>query len=150
MEEYDQIKTIVNGLKKKFHTSDPFKIADSIGVLYQFGNCTHAGCYMYLKKHRYIFLSNSLNDVEKQVVMAHELGHALLDTKENCYFIRHKTLLLNSKIERRANTFAAYMLIDDNILEDYKYFTKEQFCNSIGLPIELLELRLKNYIYKNF
>ena len=26
MEEYDQIKTIVNGLKKKFHTSDPFNI----------------------------------------------------------------------------------------------------------------------------
>lgn len=148
MEEYGQIKTIVNGLKKKFHTSDPFEIADSIGVLYQFGNCTHAGCYMYLKKHRYIFLSNSLNDCEKQIVMAHELGHALLDTKENCYFIRNKTLLLNSRIEKRANTFAALLLIDDFLIDEYKYFTKEQFCNLTGLPMELIELRLKNHVYK--
>ncbi|WP_235839258.1 hypothetical protein [Clostridium sp. Marseille-P2415] len=38
----------------------------------------------------------------------------------NCYFIRNKTLLLNSKFERRANTFAAYLLIDDNLLFGFK------------------------------
>lgn len=98
---------------------------------------------MFLKNHRYIFLSNRLNNFDLKLVMAHELGHALLDRKANCYFIRNKTLLLNSKLERRANLFAAYLLIDDEMLVEYKGYTKEQFCNCTGYPKELIELRLK-------
>ena len=143
MGEAEQIKLIVNRLKQKFKTADPFELADCMGVLYQIGECKHDGCYMFLKKHKYIFLNNKLNDIQLNIVMAHELGHALLDWKENCYFIRHKTLLLNSKIERRANTFAAYLLIDDDTLDEYKGFTKEQFSNSTGIPMELIDLRLK-------
>ena len=98
---------------------------------------------MFLKKHRYIFLSNTLEGTELKVVMAHELAHAIFDRKENCYFIRNKTLLLNSKIERRANRFAAYLLIDNDTLEYYADCTKEQFCNCTGFPKELIELRLQ-------
>ena len=45
---------------------------------------------MFLKNHRYIFLSNRLSGVELKVVMAHELAHAIFDRKENCYFIHQK------------------------------------------------------------
>lgn len=100
---------------------------------------------MFLKNHRYIFLSNQLDKKELRLVMAHELGHALLDRKANCYFIRNKTMLLISKLERRANLFAAYLLISDDLLSQYEGYTKEQFCHSTGYPYELLELRL----YKN-
>ena len=75
--------------------------------------------------------------------MAHELGHALLDRKANCYFIRNKTLLLNSRIERRANLFAAHLLITDDMLEEYSRCTKDQFCACTGYPKEVIELRLK-------
>ena len=77
--------------------------------------------------------------------MAHELGHAVLDRKQNCYFIRDKTLLLNSKFERRANLFAAYLLITDDMLQDYAGHTREQFCECTGYPPELLDLRLKKW-----
>ena len=76
--------------------------------------------------------------------MAHELGHAILHVKENCAFMSNKTLLLTSKIERQANLFAANLLITDNMLQEYAGYTQEQFCNSTGYPMELLELRLKN------
>lgn len=143
MEDLMRVKRLVAYCTKKCGTSNPFEIADQLGILYQIGNCEHEGCYMFLKNHRYIFLSNRLDRTELNLVMAHELGHALLDRKANCYFIRNKTLLLVSKLERRANLFAAYLLITDNMLQDYAGYTKDQFCRCTGYPKELIELRLK-------
>ena len=144
MGDVERVKRLVSYYRKMYDTSNPFEIADHLGVLYQIGICKHEGCYMFLKNHRYIFLSNRLEDQELNLVMAHELGHALLDRKANCYFIRNKTLLLNSRIERRANLFAAYLLISDDILKEYAGCTKEQFCQCTGYPMELIELRLRN------
>ena len=143
MGDIERIKRLVSYYRRMYDTSDPFEIADRLGVLYQIGNCKQEGCYMFLKNHRYIFLSNQLKDQELNLVMAHELGHALLDRKVNCYFIRNKTLLLNSRIERRANLFAAYLLITDDMLKEYIDCTEEQFCTYTGYPKELVELRLK-------
>lgn len=143
MGETERIKRLVAYYVRRFDTSDPFKIADQLGVLYQIGNCKNDGCYMFLKNHRYIFLSNHLNDTELKLVMAHELGHALLDRKTNCYFIRNKTMFSTSRLELRANLFAAYLLIGDDMLKEYAGYTEEQFCNCTGYPKELIELRLK-------
>lgn len=146
MGEAERIKRLVAYYRKLYGTSNPFEIADRLGILYQIGNCKHEGCYMFLKNHRYIFLSNRLEFPELNLVMSHELGHALLDRKANCYFIRNKTLLLNSRIERRANLFAAYLLIPDSLLEEYIGSTLDQFCSCTGLPEELIELRLKGHM----
>jgi Zn-dependent peptidase ImmA (M78 family) len=143
MEDLMRVKRLVAYCTKRCGTSNPFEIADQLGILYQIGNCDHEGCYMFLKNHRYIFLSKSLDRTELNLVMAHELGHALLDRKANCYFIRNKTLLLVSKLERRANLFAAYLLISDDMLADYHGYTQDQFCQCTGYPKELIELRLK-------
>jgi Zn-dependent peptidase ImmA (M78 family) len=144
MGENERIKRLVAYYTKLYQTSNPFELADRIGVLYQIGNCKHEGHYMFLKNHRYIFLSNTLEGNELNLVMAHELGHALLDRKTNCYFIRNKTLFLSSKIEKRANLFAAHLLITDDMLQDYKGHTREQFCNCTGYPEQLIDLRLKS------
>lgn len=143
MEDLMRVKRLVAYCTKRCGTSNPFEIADQLGILYQIGNCDHEGCYMFLKNHRYIFLSKSLDRSELNLVMAHELGHALLDRKANCYFIRNKTLLLVSKLERRANLFAAYLLISDDMLADYHGYTQDQFCQCTGYPKELIELRLR-------
>lgn len=143
MGESQKIKRLVARYVRRFNTTDPFEIADRLGVLYQIGNCKNAGCYMFLKNHRYIFLSNQLEDSELRLVMAHELGHALLDRKINCYFIRNKTLLSNSRLEHRANLFAAYLLISNDLLKEYVGYTKSQFCANTGYPKELLDLRLE-------
>lgn len=143
MGERDQIRRVVAYYIRIFGTSNPFEIADRLGVLYQIGNLKQAGCYMFLKNHRYIFLSNQLNREELILVMAHELGHALMDRKSNCYFIRNKTLLLNSRLERRANLFAAYLLISDDLVTEFHGYTMEQMSLCTGYPKELIELRLK-------
>lgn len=142
MSDIAKIKNKVSSLVNKYNTRDPFELADILGVLYQIGNCKNEGCYMFLKNHRYIFLSNKLNNLELKIVMAHELGHALLDRKQNCYFIRNKTLFLNSRFEKRANLFAAHLLIDSEYLKEYSWCTTEQLSHSLGYPLELINLRL--------
>lgn len=104
-----------------------------------------AGYYMLLKRKRWIFVNEdiSADDPMYRVVIAHELGHALLHRKENCAFIKNKTLLLTSGIEREANEFAAYLLISDEMLQGYSGCTQSQFCDCTGYPKELIELRLK-------
>lgn len=139
------IKRTVSHYRKKFNTNDPFVIADQLGILYQIGALKYEGCYMFLKNHRYIFLNENLPPHEQKLVMAHELGHAILHRKENCYFIRNKTLLLNSKNEIEANKFAVELLLPDEILNEYieSGYTIEQVARITGYYQKLIELRLK-------
>lgn len=137
------IKKCVDRCVRMYGTRDPFELADQMGVLYQIGKFSFAGCYMFLKNHRYIFLSDQLCDEERRVVMAHELGHAVLHRKQNCYFIRNKTLFLNSKTEKEANQFAADLLISDDILMEAKEhgYTKRQLARIIGCHEILVDMK---------
>lgn len=137
------IKRIVAYYKSNFHTDNPFEIADRLGILYQLCELNFEGCYMFLKNHRYIFINQNLSDHEKRLVMAHELGHAILHRKENCYFIRNKTLLLNSRNEIEANKFAMELLIDDVTLAENNHLTISQMARMFGYYEKLIELRLK-------
>ena len=104
-----------------------------------------AGNYKLIKRKRWIFINDNIpaDSPMFRVVLAHELGHALLHRKENCAFIKSKTLLLTSGIEREANQFAASLLISDDMLQDYAGYTQDQFCQRTGYPKELIEVRLK-------
>ena len=103
------------------------------------------GNYILLNRKRWIFVNDNIDQDSPlfKVVVAHELGHALLHRKENCAFIKSRTLLLTSGIEREANLFAANLLITDDLLLEYEGFTIEQLCNGTGYPMELIRLRLQ-------
>lgn len=139
------IKKLITYYVNKYNTRNPFKIADYLGILYQIGNIGCSGCYMFLKNHRYIFINQNLSEPETQMVMAHELGHAILHRKENCYFIRNQTLLLNSKNEKEANLFAAELLIPNEIILENYNFTVNQLSRLLGYDEKLIEIRLESY-----
>lgn len=139
------IRGIVDYYVKKYNTRNPFMLASILNVEVQLGDMgQRSGCYMFLKNHRCIFLNENLSDTEKQLVMAHELGHAIMHRKQNCYFIRNKTLLLNSKTEREANLFAAELLIEDELIAEHQEFTIAQLARLTGYEEKLIELRIKN------
>ena len=138
------IKKIVNYYVKKFNTNDPFEIADHLNILYQIGNLKYEGCYMFLKNHRYIFLNQDLSPHEKKLVMAHELGHAILHRKENCYFIRNKTFLSTNRIEMEANYFAAELLISDQMIAENQYLTLQQLSRLLGYSEAILEMKVQH------
>ncbi len=141
------IKKVASYYKKKFCTCDPFEIAVALGIEVMAGDIgSRSGCYMYLKRSKCIWINESLDEHEKMFVMAHELGHAILHPKENCYFIKHKTFLSSSRTEEEANKFAVEFLIPDEILQEYmgqQEYTIEQMSRLLGYQKELIELRLK-------
>ena len=138
------IKETVQKYVLKYNTRNPFKLAELLGIEVQMGTPGCAGCYMFLKNHRYIFLDQNLDEVELPQVMAHELGHAILHRKQNCYFIRTKTLLLNSKTEIEANLFAAELLIDDDIVLEHPEYTTSQLSRLLGYEERLVDLWMQN------
>lgn len=143
------IKNIVDYYVKKCGSRNPFDIADYLKIQIQIGQLgTPCGCYMFLKNHRCIFLNENLPENEMNLVMSHELGHAIMHRKLNCYYIRNKTLLLDSKIEREANSFAVNLLIpDETIIEiiDNQNCTLEYMSRMLGYNQKLIELRMKTF-----
>lgn len=138
------IKKLVSYYVRKYKTRNPFELAEYLNVQVQLGDLgSRAGCYMFLKNHKCIFLNENLSESEMQVVMAHELGHAILHRKENCYFIRNKTFLLTSKNEIEANIFAAELLIPDEILLENKDYTIKQLSRLLKYGENLVELKLQ-------
>ena len=54
-----------------------------------------AGNYKLINRKRWIFINDNILPESPMfdVIVAHELGHALLHRRENCAFIKNKTLL---------------------------------------------------------
>ena len=136
------VKRLVAYYVKKYNTRNPFELADYIGVEVQTGQLGEgSGFYMFLKNHKCIFLNEDLEDHERTLVMAHELAHSIMHRKENCYFIRNRTLLLTSKIEIEANTFAAELLIPDEIIMGNPGLTKAQIACLAGYDERIMEFK---------
>lgn len=139
----DIIKKKVFKCINLYNTNNPFEIADYLKIEVQKGDLGElCGCYMYLKKHKCIFLNNNLNYEDAKIVMAHELGHAVLHAKTNCYFMKNKTLFTTSRIERQANIFAAELLINECTLRGYEGLNIEQISCITGINLELVKLKL--------
>lgn len=137
------IKRIANMYIQKYDTNNPFIIADFLNIqVFHAPLGRLSGYYKYMKRHKCIFINSEIeNKPFKTVVMAHELGHALLDPRENCYFMNNKTLLLTSKIEKRANVFAAELLISDELLREFSEYTLEQIAGMTGYGLDLIKLK---------
>ena len=136
------IKQTVNYYVGKFNTRNPYELAKCLNVAVQIGQLgSRAGCYMFLKNHKCIFLNEDLEEKEMMLVMAHELGHAIMHRKENCYFIRNKTLLLTSKIEIEANTFAAELLIPDEIIFEHPGMSAAQIARLAGYNERIMDFK---------
>lgn len=130
---------------RKYDTNNPFIIADNLDIqVFHTPLGRLSGYYKYMKRHKCIFINSEIEDDSfKNVVMAHELGHAILDPKENCYFMNSKTLLLTSRIEKRANIFAAELLIIDGLIKEHENYTYEQLSTLTGYNVDLIELKFR-------
>lgn len=131
-------------LKRRFMTDDPFEIAKSLNIkifTVPLGNIS--GYYKYLKKHKCIYINSDIEDDHfARLVMAHELGHAVMHPKENCYFLENRTMILVSKNELEANKFAMELLISNESLMEYSDYTINQLSKIYGYHEKLIELRL--------
>ena len=136
------IKKLVQYYINKYHSWIPFDLAEYLNVEVMTGPLgSRAGCYMFLKNHKCIFLNEDLEEHERTLVMAHELAHSILHRKQNCYFIRNQTLLLTSKFEIEANTFAAELLIPDDFIIDNPGLTAGQIARLAGYNAAIMKFK---------
>lgn len=136
------VKRLVAYYVKKYETRNPFRLAEYLNVFVHVGPLgSRAGCYMFLKNHKCIFLNEDLNEKERMLVMAHELAHSIMHRKENCYFIRNKTLLLTSEIETEANMFAAELLIPDDLIYENPGMSKSQIARLAGYDERIMDFK---------
>ena len=143
-----KIKKIVSKYINRYKTRDPYLLASYLNIeIVEKPLGSISGAYLYLNKNRTIFINSTLDCKFKTVVLAHELGHAILHPKENCYFMKNKTLLLTSKIEKQANTFASELLLKDDIFNYYQGFSLEYISICEYVPVDLLKIKLETLDY---
>ncbi len=99
------------------------------------------GYYTIQLNCEYIGINPYCTDPQRKCAMAHELGHAILDRNhaasgqsfQDTYFYS----ISNAKAERRANTFAAELLLPDkDVLEPIGFFQfdEERILMEANLP----------------
>lgn len=140
------INKLIKKLIRKYKTTNPYDLASCLNVLiFEVELKNTLGMYRYINKTRTIFINSNLSDEVKRFVLAHELGHAILHTKENCFYLKYNTFIKTSTYEVEANKFAAELLIDDKEFKSNigKGFTIGQLASYFEVPEELIEYKYK-------
>ena len=138
----NEITKSVQNLVSEYGTNDPFELADALGILIMPSKAIK-GCTMNLLGYPVIFLGEDLNDFERRYVCAHELAHNVLHDIKQYDLLIHSTFFNEGKVEVEADTFAAELLISDDVSIKYPGFTLEQVAASENVPLELVKLKFE-------
>ena len=99
----------------KCGTKNPFKLAKKLNIeiiIEDLGEVR--GLFKRVLRRKFIFINSKLNEFDKILVCAHELGHAILHSSTNYQFLIDNTSLLKrSRLEDEANLFASYLIFPD-------------------------------------
>ena len=138
------IKLRVKNLEKKYGTRDPYKLCKrlKINIIYMdLGEIK--GIYKKVVTNKFIVINENLDKFCQKVVLAHELGHAILHHSKEIQTLKDYDLFLRytNQIEIEANTFAAELLIDDT-------FDNDEYIENPSIDIRILE-QLKELKSKN-
>ena len=121
----EQLSRVGEKLVKRCGSRDPFEIARQLGInvmlCENFGSLK--GMYRVIKRNRFIFLNNSLDENMLRIVCAHELGHDQLHRNMAKTTPIHEFMLydMKSKPEYEANIVAAEILMDSDEVLRYIY-----------------------------
>ena len=133
---------------KKYSTRDPFTIAKKlkISIKYKYlSDSCPKGAFKKILRRKFIVLNMTRisSPSELRMVMAHELGHAILHSSDYAFFLHDHTLYARGKFEREANTFASELLIDTDSLDKcyVENYSIDQLAVYFNVPVELVKIR---------
>ncbi len=144
------MRSIIELAKKtadRYAGANAIEIAENLGIKVWFRKLgSLKGFYLSENGIKYIVINEALTDRMKEVVCAHELGHALLHSELSAGMMRETTLFLsNNKTEREANLFAASLLISDSeilyALENENSLSAVS--SALGYPCEFIAYKIK-------
>ena len=133
------VKYLVEKLIKRYETTNPVQLCQALGIhLLQADIQPIKGYYTNSNRIKMITTAYGLSDKEKNIVIAHELGHSILHNDISTTFYHNFTRLNVARIENEANVFAMYLTLKNHEYE-LEYINNMQEISSItGLDIDLL------------
>lgn len=138
----------VKHLIQKHGTRDPNKIADYLGINVEYKHYSNStkGYFIKILTNKFIIINSSIPNHEKEIVLAHELGHAVLHHNKDIKFIREFTLFPTGRYENEANKFAAELLINENINKCYiENMSIDQLAAYFCVPKELVKYKFNKF-----
>lgn len=141
----------VKHLIQKYGTRNPAKIIAYLGInlLYEDLGEETKGFYINLMTNKYIIVNSNLDEDEIRIILAHELGHAMLHYHKSTCYLREYTLFPRGRTENEANKFAAELLIDEKELDEFLLLDNicvDQLACYYGVPKKLIEYKFNKYI----
>lgn len=137
----------VRNIVEKYGTRDPFLLASYLNLHIKFKEYSDntKGYYINIKRNKFIILNSNLTYEEMKIVLAHEIGHAVLHSSKEVHFIRENTLFPKGRHENEANKFAAELLIDLDEIDKHciENLSMEQLASYLMVPNELIRLKFQ-------
>ena len=137
------VSELVQKIVKKYKTTNPFTICEqkNIDILYDDLEPDVRGFYQYYKRKSMIHLNCNISEEEQRIVLAHELGHAIMHKGYNCIFLSRHTYMTKDIYEHQANKFAASLLLPDTVPEEYQDMSGQQLAMVYRVPVEFVEMK---------
>lgn len=143
----NDIKNIVLGLMESYNSNDPFDLCKSLGMclfIHDLGEELLGFFQRTPNGTEILHISSRLNYHMQKYICCHELGHAILQPELAISFFIENPLVIQNKFEIEADTFAAELLLEDDILKNYEGFTIEQIAAAENVPKKLVELKFRD------
>ncbi len=150
MSNIDYIHELVDSTIKKFGTRDPFEICKCLHIRIHYKDLGTAlkAYYFYQSRVKNIIINSRSEEIVRQILCAHELGHALLHGDLAAMRGFQELNLFNMLIptEYEANLFAAELIISDEALLEQLSVPDKSFYNiakELYVPAELLDFKFR-------
>ncbi len=145
------IQKIVEKLKKKYGTNNPFELAKYLNIIILYEELGEIkGYYNKFARQKFIHLNNNLKEDELYFTCGHELGHAIIHPNSNTPALRENTLYSINKLEMEANQFSVDLIIDENKLKEYLeeyFYSIDNISNIFCIDKKIIEFKIKR-MYK--
>ena len=138
------VKSTVGNLIAEHGTRNPEILAGELGISIlkkPFKNTM--GFFKRSFGEKFIVVNSNLDEATQVIVLAHELGHAILHSDNISEDLHNYSLMPRGKVENEANKFAAELLINEEDIENYnlKDLTMGQLASYYGVPKKLIEYK---------
>ena len=153
MKTAEHIIETVDKLVRKYHTRDPYELCQLLGIKIHYYDLQKKlkGFFYYQSRQKNIVIDHNVNGILERILVAHELGHAVLHTKiAMMHGFQEMEVFDDRSIEEsEANFFAADLMLDDEKVLDLIYSGNTDFfdvAKALNIPAPFLGFKLYSLI----
>jgi Zn-dependent peptidase ImmA (M78 family) len=138
------IKEIVDNLVLEFGTNDVYELCECLEIEVDYDKLGDKikGFFVNVSSKPFIKINSTLDEWERRVVLAHELGHFFMHPSHNICRLQAFTYNVTNKLEHDANEFATHLLVRESELEilksEVEILTDMHISQHFVVPVEFV------------